>query len=99
MLSASFLVEFKRATEARWAVQAPILRSMDFQIQRGARWNPGLSDEQLKQYEAVVGFRFPPDVRELLREMNGTDLPTLDVYGKSGEPARESVGVCAFPAT
>jgi hypothetical protein len=29
--------------------------------------------------------------------MNGTDLPTLNVYGSCGEPPLESVGVYSYP--
>jgi hypothetical protein len=29
--------------------------------------------------------------------MNGTDIPTLNVYGYCGEPHRTSVGVYAYP--
>ena len=29
--------------------------------------------------------------------MNGTDLATLNVYGHSGEPPRQSTGVFSFP--
>ncbi len=33
----------------------------------------------------------------MLGVMNGTDLPTINVYGSSGEPARERPGVYAYP--
>ena len=29
--------------------------------------------------------------------MNGTDLPTLNIYGYSGEPPRQWVGVYSYP--
>jgi len=29
--------------------------------------------------------------------MNGTDKPALNVYGNSGQPRRESVGVYSYP--
>lgn len=45
----------------------------------------------------TIGVRFPDDFRQFLEWMNGTDLPTLNVYGSSGEPLRESVGVYAYP--
>ena len=32
-----------------------------------------------------------------MRELNGTDLPTLNLYGSSGEPHRKSVGVYSYP--
>ena len=41
--------------------------------------------------------KFPHDFKTFLREMNGTDLATLNVYGSSGEPPRRSVGVYSYP--
>lgn len=59
-----------------------------FQIQPQTRWNPGLTDEMIAQYEVVVGASFDPDFKTFLRCVNGTDLPAIDVRGSSGEPAR-----------
>ena len=66
-------------------------------VQQGTRWNPGLSDEQIADYEVALGVHFPHDFKAFLREMNGTDLPTLNVYGYCGEPHRHSVGVYSYP--
>ena len=44
-----------------------------------------------------MGVRFPHDFNAFLRAMNGTDLPTLNVYGYCGEPHRKSVGVYSYP--
>jgi hypothetical protein len=93
MLNSDFLAEFKRATEANWSRRSinPILYG--FQFQQGTRWNPGLSDELIREYEHVLKVRFNNDLRAFLRAMNGTDLPTLNVYGSCGEPHGKSVGV------
>ena len=37
------------------------------------------------------------DFRAFLRAMNGTDLPPVNIYGYSGEPPREWVGVYSYP--
>ena len=39
---------------------------------------------------------FPRDFRSFLCAMNGTDLPTLNVYAHCGEP-RQGVGVYSYP--
>ena len=96
MLS-DFLTEFKRATEAEWSEKSINPTLYGFQFQRGTRWNPGLSDEMIREYEGVLGVRFPHDFKAFLRKMNGTDLPTLNVYGSCGEPHREWVGVYSYP--
>jgi hypothetical protein len=97
MLSDDFLGDVRRATEAKWS-ENPINPTLyGFQFQRGTRWNPGLSDELIAAYQDVLGVRFPRDFHVFLRAMNGTDLPTLNVYGYCGEPLRESVGVYSYP--
>jgi len=97
MLTSDFLREFKRATEARWSKKSIDPTLYGFQFRPGTRWNPGLSDDMVTEYESVLGVRFPNDFRAFLREMNGTDLATLNVYGSCGEPQRESVGVYSYP--
>lgn len=97
MLDKQFLNDFKRTTEARWATQLVDSNIFGFQFQRGTQWLPGLSDEQIAKYEGIVGADFPDDLVMFLREMNGTDLPTVNVYGSKGEPHQQSVGVYSYP--
>jgi hypothetical protein len=97
MLDDAFLLEFKRQTEARWQAEQLDATLYGFQMQRGTRWNPGLTNAEIAGYEAALNLRFPDDLKRLLRVMNGTDLPTLNIYGSSGEPHRTSVGVYSYP--
>jgi SMI1/KNR4 family protein SUKH-1 len=97
MLSSDFLAKFKHATEARWQARPINPHIYGFQFQRGTRWNPGLSDDKIAEYENVLGVRFPYDFRTFLRAMNGTDLPTLNIYGYCPEPPHTSVGVYSYP--
>src|SRR5712671_2356649 len=97
MLSANFLAQFKRLTEKEWSEQSIDPHIYGFQFQRGTRWNPGLSEKEIAEYESAVAVRFPNDFRAFLRAMNGTDLPTLNVYGYCGEPQRQSVGIYSYP--
>ena len=97
MLSDDFLTQFKQATEAKWSEKSINPTLYSFQFQRGTRWNPGLSEEMLTEYESILGVRFPHDFKTFLRRMNGTDLATLNVYGLCGEPHRKSVGVYSYP--
>jgi SMI1 / KNR4 family (SUKH-1) len=97
MLNRDFLLEFKKTTELRWSQQSINPTVYGFQFQRGTRWNPGLSNAAIEEYESVLGVRFPLDLRAFLQAMNGTDIPTLNVYGHSGEPHRTSVGVYSYP--
>jgi hypothetical protein len=97
VLDSDFLAEFKRATETRWHEASIDPHLYGFQFQAGTRWNPGLSEEQITEFANCVGFSFPNDFRELLRVMNGTDLPTLNIYGYCGESPRQSIGVYSYP--
>jgi hypothetical protein len=96
MLSADFLKEFKRATEAKWRDASINPTLYGGQFQPGTRWNAGLSDEMVTKYESAIQVQFPRDFKAFLREMNGTDLPTLNVYGSCGEPHRQGVGVYSY---
>ena len=97
MLSSDFLDKFKQATEKKWRQQSIDPTVYGFQFRPGTRWNPGLPEDKVVEFENVLGVRFPYDFKAFLRVMNGTDIPTLNVYGSSGEPARESVGVYSYP--
>ncbi|HUI76762.1 MAG TPA: hypothetical protein VLY24_02575 [Bryobacteraceae bacterium] len=97
MLNETFLDEFKRVTEAMWRRQEIDPRISGFQFQRGTRWNPGLTNDQVAEYESAISVRFPLDFKMFLQVMNGTDLPTLNVYAHCGEPPRESAGVYCYP--
>lgn len=97
MLRDDFLAEFKRATEEKWRDLSINPTLYGFQFQRGTRWNPGLPDETITAYENALDVRFPHDFRALLQSVNGTDLPTINIYGYCGEPQRQSVGVYSYP--
>ncbi|HTU33167.1 MAG TPA: SMI1/KNR4 family protein [Candidatus Acidoferrum sp.] len=97
MLDSDFLRGFKQATEAKWRVRSIDPTKYGFQFQPGTRWRAGLTEEEIKNFEEALAVPFPVDFRAFLREMNGTDLPTLNVYGSCGEPRRYSVGVYSYP--
>jgi hypothetical protein len=67
------------------------------QFQPGIRWNPGLSEDKIAEYENPLRVQFPYDFRGFLGVMNGTDLPTLNGYASRGEVPRTSVGMYSFP--
>jgi hypothetical protein len=92
-----FLVGFKRDTEAYWQRVEFNPDIYGFQFQKGTCWNKGLTLDEIKAYENVLGVRFPNDFKHMLGYMNGTDLPTVNIYGSSGEPHRTFVGVYTYP--
>lgn len=56
-----------------------------------------MSEDKIAEYENVLGVRFPYDFRAFLGAMNGTDLPTLNIYGYRPEPPHTLVGVYSYP--
>lgn len=68
-----------------------------FQLQKGTRWLPGLTDQQIADYEKTIGFSFPDIYKMFLKCMNGTDKETINIYGESGEPYRYGVGYYSYP--
>jgi hypothetical protein len=97
MVTQEFLREFKRATEEKWDEKSIDPTLYGFQFQRGTRWNAGLSEDLIAEYEGLLGLKFPIDFKAFLREMNGTDLPTVNVYGSCGERNQLSTGVYSYP--
>ena len=97
-MDANFFAEFKTKTEDRWAAEDVTNPAVyGFQFQQGTRWNPGLSPDEINQFEDAVAAQFPSDFRTMLQYMNGTDLPSLNVYGDSGEPHKTAFTLDAFP--
>lgn len=97
LIDDAFLGEFKRRTESRWEHEDINPSIYGFQFQRGTRWNRGLTEGEIETYQAVLGVQFPNDFNHMLRLMNGTDLPTVNIYSSSGKPQRISVGVYSYP--
>jgi hypothetical protein len=59
--------------------------------------NSGLSDKEISDYESALGVMFSRVLKEFVSQLNGTDLPTVNIYGNCGVPKRESVGVYCYP--
>jgi hypothetical protein len=88
---------FLRETEKEWADRKIDGDIYGFQFQPGTKWNPGLSLEQINDYQSALGIRFPKDLVTFLQCANGTDLPTINVYGNDGNPHACAPGVYSYP--
>ena len=69
MISPDFLWELKRATEQKWNHESIDPTVSGFQFQRGTRWNPGLSNLEILEYENSLGMRFPHDLTFAARSL------------------------------
>src|SRR5260370_41101837 len=97
MLNSDFLDEFKRTTEAKWSTVSLDPMIYGFQFQPGTRWNRGLSDEVVAEYENGLGVRFPHDFKLFLKAPSGPDIPTLNLYSPDGTPPCQRAAVHASP--
>jgi hypothetical protein len=93
VLDGEFLAEFKRLTELKWKNTAVRQDVFGFQIQTGTRWLPGLSMNEIAEYEQTLGLTVPNDLRIFLRSMNGTDLPLVNIHGS----LKEVFGLYSYP--
>ncbi len=93
---AEFFPWLKETSERAWAT-IPLKENIyGFQIQAGTRWNPGLSTDQIRQYEATLGFTFSEIFKQYLKVMNGTEPKTINIYARR-EPPRYGSGFYAYP--
>jgi hypothetical protein len=92
-----FFPWLKKASEEHWGSVEINRGIFGFQIQRGAKWLPGLSGEEIADYEKEIGFSFPEIYKLYLKNMNGTDKPNVNVYGECGEPYRYAPGYYSYP--
>jgi len=92
-----WLSSFKEETEAIWTNRDLQQGTYGFQIQKGTKWMPGLTEKEISAYEHDLGVEFSSDFRLFLSKMNGFDRPGLNVYGSSGEPHQMAVICYAYP--
>lgn len=86
--SLSFFKEFKRASEFYWETVTLEKEIYGYQIQPCSKWKEGLSDNDLKKFESIMGFPFPVPLKNFYKVMNGLDRPGIDISGD--KPAFES---------
>jgi hypothetical protein len=68
-----------------------------YQIQKGTRWLPGLSNEEISAFEREMDITFPECYKIFLRVMNGTDKYAINIYGESGSPYAYRPAFYSFP--
>ena len=93
----TFFAWLKKTSEQYWEVTELNRTIYGFQIQKGTKWLPGLSEPDITEYERSMGFAFPEVYKQFLKCMNGTDKSTINIYGESGEPYRYEVGFFSYP--
>jgi SMI1 / KNR4 family (SUKH-1) len=70
-------IKLKEATERYW-LKAGYTDCRGVQVQEGSKWKKGLTDAELKVFEAAMGIAFPDTLRNFYKTMNGLDRPGMD---------------------
>ncbi|RZK22880.1 MAG: SMI1/KNR4 family protein [Hymenobacter sp.] len=81
-----FIALFKDQSEKHFAELELDKDAYGLQHQKGTRWRPGLTEQELLDFQREVGFDFPAELLAFYRVMNGTDLPGVNIYGEEGLP-------------
>jgi len=88
---------FKSQTEKHWKSREINSGIYGFQIQPKTRWRPGLSEAEIDGFQRDLRVEFSRPLKIVLRHINGTDTPNLNVYGNSGESHRTRVSAYSYP--
>mgnify|MGYP001181010998 CR=1 FL=1 len=96
-LTLDFLNAFVTSTESNWENVVINPKIFGFQFQKGTHWRKGLTDLEISKFENDLGVSFPNEYKFLLRNINGTDLPTMNINGAWGNSVEYSIGVYSYP--
>jgi hypothetical protein len=96
--SIAFFQTLKKESEHHWA-STDINKSLyGYQVQKGTRWLPGLSEKEISEFENALDVVFPTALRNFYRTMNGLDKHGVNVYGNEGEVYAYVPIYFSFPA-
>ena len=90
-------VNIKEITENYWNSKSINKKVYGFQIQKGTKWNNGLSEQEIIEFQNIMGFEFPEILKDYYTVMNGVDKEQINVYGDSGEQYSYSKMLYGFP--
>jgi len=85
-------LRFKTISEEKFKTKT-LQEICGFQIQKGTKWNDGLSLTGIEKFESHFGFKFPNDYFEMLKAING--FKTLEIsIDPDGEDPDEFARKC-----
>lgn len=91
-----FFPWLKKLSEKLWENVGLEQGVFGFQTQSGTKWESGLIEDEIGDYEKELGFDFPEIYKFYLRNMNGTDKPATNIYG-NGETTASAPHYYSFP--
>ncbi|TFF36918.1 SMI1/KNR4 family protein [Mucilaginibacter psychrotolerans] len=79
-----FFEAIKQKSEYYWAETTPNPSIYGCQQQGNSQWKPGLTDNELKDFEMAIGYEFPLPLKNFYKTMNGLTKPGINVFGSDG---------------
>ncbi len=90
--------KIKKITEKQWAKHEPDPSLIKYQFPKGTKWVGGISDEDIKKFEAELGFTFPDIYKAYLKVLNGVDKKAINTYGDPVKyPPSEAYVLYSYP--
>lgn len=86
--SIEFFQEIKNLSEKYWEETEPSPNLFGYQVQQNTKWNKGLSEIELEDFQFQLNIKFCEELKNFYRIMNGTDNLGINLFGsKENEPA------------
>ena len=77
--------ELKFESEKLWSNKKLEGNIYGFQVQPGSKWNQGLGEAELEQFQQKMGIKFPESLKNYYRSMNGLDKPGINLLAEEGD--------------
>jgi hypothetical protein len=79
-----FMIWFKNQSELHFKTLKLQKDVFGLQHQKGTKWRDGLNDSEIIKFQNEVGFDFPEILIGFYKNMNGTNIPGINVFGNQG---------------
>jgi hypothetical protein len=77
--------EFLKSESQKYWVNVELECCDGLQIQPESKWNKGLSENDLKDFQKKLGIEFTPSLKNYFRTMNGLDKLEININSYSGD--------------
>ncbi|MCU4165387.1 SMI1/KNR4 family protein [Carboxylicivirga caseinilyticus] len=79
-----FMTWFKDVSEKHFEEFELDKEAYGLDFQKGTKWNIGLSDREIGEFQKELGFEFPYELKQFYKTVNGTNVPGVNTFGESG---------------
>ena len=93
----SIFLRLKIDIESKWSQVKLNDNQYGFQTQKRTKFLKGLTDSEILEYQKELDLEFPQILVDFLSVMNGTDRPTINIFGKSKSIPKYSTQFYSYP--